>query len=228
MFKALGLLSAFFFVTPAALATEFGRYEGSVIAQFKDDGLTMELLKDFYYTDPTGHRWHAPAGSIIDGASIPKPAWSFIGGPFEGQYRNASVIHDVACVKKSRPWKATHRAFYTGMLASGVSPTKAKVMYAAVYHFGPRWPDTIELHAPAGKTPPPTYKVSQADGSTDTYELSSARLSVGDDESGMVGIYVATEDDAPQAELTANDFERLRLQIEQSDPDITEIEAMRL
>jgi hypothetical protein len=27
------------------------------------------------------------------------------------------------------------------MLASGVSMTRAKVMYAAVYHFGPRWPE---------------------------------------------------------------------------------------
>jgi hypothetical protein len=29
--------------------------------------------------------------------------------------------------------------FYTGMLASGVEPMNAKIMYAAVYHFGPRW-----------------------------------------------------------------------------------------
>ncbi len=32
-----------------------------------------------------------------------------------------------------------HRTFYTAMRASSVDVWRAKVMYAAVYHFGPRW-----------------------------------------------------------------------------------------
>jgi hypothetical protein len=75
----------------------------------------------------------------VDGASIPKFAWSIIGGPFEGKYRDASVIHDVACVARSAPWEYVHLVFYYAMLASGVDKTTAKIMYAAVYHFGPRW-----------------------------------------------------------------------------------------
>ena len=31
-----------------------------------------------------------------------------------------------------------HRAFYDGMLSRGVDPIQAKIMYLAVYRFGPR------------------------------------------------------------------------------------------
>jgi len=94
-------------------------------------------------------------------ASIPRLAWTIIGGPFEGLYRDASVIHDVACVEKSRPWLQVHRTFYLAMLASGVTTVKAKVMYAAVYHFGPRWstvapqlgePGTVVMELPPPQT----------------------------------------------------------------------------
>src|SRR5229473_500744 len=72
-------------------------------------------------------------------ASIPRAFWSVIGGPLEGQYRNASVFHDVACDQKSQPWKTVHRMFYNAMRWSGVYEIKAKIMYYAVYNFGPRW-----------------------------------------------------------------------------------------
>src|SRR5690606_6494125 len=64
---------------------------------------------------------------------------------FEGPYRNASVIHDVACDQKQRPWRDVHRAFYTAMLAAQVDPIKAKIMYGAVYQFGPRWERQVSL-----------------------------------------------------------------------------------
>ena len=122
------------------LADEFGYYRGRVVAEWLGDGRTMKLLEDFSYFDPGDEEWDAQLGAIVDGASIPRFAWTIIGGPFEGKYRDASVIHDVACDKEDRPWPKVHRAFYTGMLASGVGVIKAKIMYAAVYHFGPRWP----------------------------------------------------------------------------------------
>jgi len=118
---------------------EYGRYIGTVKAEWLGDGRTMRLLETFTYIDPKGLAWIAPAGSEVDGASIPRVAWSVIGGPFEGKYRNASVIHDVACVQKIRPWESVHETFYFAMLASKVDPVKAKIMYAAVYNFGPRW-----------------------------------------------------------------------------------------
>ncbi len=42
-------------------------------------------------------------------------------------------------IKKSQPWKAVHRMFYNAMRCSGVNEIKAKIMYYAVYNFGPCW-----------------------------------------------------------------------------------------
>lgn len=110
----------------------------------------MMLVEPFAFTEDSGTKWVAPKGSIVDGASIPMIAWSVVGGPFEGKYRDASVIHDVGCTERSRTWEATHLAFYKAMLVGGVPEGKAKVMYAMVYHFGPRW---FEGSPPL---PPPT------------------------------------------------------------------------
>lgn len=104
-----------------------------------------ETAADFVYRDPKGLEWRAPEGWVVDGASIPPLAWPFIGGPFEGKYRNASVIHDVGCDQKIRDWEAVHEVFYWAMLASGVETWRAKIMYGAVYHFGPRWSRNIVL-----------------------------------------------------------------------------------
>jgi len=120
-------------------ATNWGHFDGSVTATWSSDGRTMILVEPFSYVDPVGNRWLAPKGAKIDGASIPKFAWSFIGGPFEGRYRDASVIHDVACDEQKRNWEDVHAAFYTAMRARGVDLGTAEIMYAAVYHFGPRW-----------------------------------------------------------------------------------------
>ena len=135
-----------------ASAQSFGSFIGDVVSKWNSDGRTMTLVEPFAYLDPSGVRWDAPKGATVDGASIPQFAWSIIGGPFEGKYRASSVIHDVACVEKKRPWEAVHHTFYTGMLASGVSTVKAKVMYAAVYHFGPRWPVQQEIRQITSQT----------------------------------------------------------------------------
>jgi hypothetical protein len=120
-------------------AQSWGRFQGRVQTQWNDDGRTMQLLADFVYIDPAGHRWLAPKGARIDGASIPPFLWTPVGGPFEGKYRLASVVHDVACDEKKRPWRDVHRMFYTASLLAGVDQGQAKLMFAAVYHFGPRW-----------------------------------------------------------------------------------------
>ena len=141
-------------------AQDYGHFIGDVVAKWSPDGRNMVLTQPFVYVDPEGVRWEAPLDSVIDGASIPQFAWSIIGGPFEGKYRAASVIHDVACVNRSRPWATVHRAFYTAMLASGAARAQAKVMYAAVYHFGPRWatlecPGRMACAQPTIVFPPP-------------------------------------------------------------------------
>jgi hypothetical protein len=99
----------------------------------------VKLLESLEYTDPSGKKWLAPKGSIVIGASFPLPFQEAFGGPYDGKYVMASVIHDVASYEKKRPWQQVHKAFYHAMLASGVDPEKAELMYTAVYQAGPRW-----------------------------------------------------------------------------------------
>jgi hypothetical protein len=125
-----------------AFSSQWGVFKGEIVTQWLRDGRRMLLRDDFSFIDSSGVTWLAPKGAIVDGASIPKPFWSIIGGPFEGQYRNASVIHDYYCEswkKHGRSWMSVHKAFYHAMLASGVPEAKAITMYIAVRQFGPRW-----------------------------------------------------------------------------------------
>ncbi len=123
----------------AVTADRWGRFEGAVVARWEDDGREMTLTEPFAYVDPRAARWEAAAGRIVNGASIPRAFWSFIGGPFAGEFRNASVVHDVACEDRDRPWRPVHRMFYEACRCGGVGAVKAKTMYYAVFHFGPRW-----------------------------------------------------------------------------------------
>lgn len=99
----------------------------------------MLLIEDFAFVDPNGTTWNAPAGNEIDGASIPRFLWATVGSPFTGDYRRASVLHDVECVIRKRPHKSVHRMFYDAMLCDGVALVRAKYMYQAVRTFGPKW-----------------------------------------------------------------------------------------
>ncbi len=139
-FLSISVMLIVFFIPISYASSEyFGEYQGSVKAEWIDER-KMKLLSNFSFTDPNGMIWLAKQSSVIDGASIPSFAWVFIGSPFVGKYREASVIHDIACDEKIRTWESVHLAFYYAMRASGVGTLKAKIMYAAVYHGGPRWP----------------------------------------------------------------------------------------
>ena len=130
-----------------------GYFDGRVGAAWHDDGREMTLVEPFAYVDPAAVRWDAPDGAVVNGASIPRPFWSGIGGPVEGRFRNASVVHDVACVERSRPWQQVHRMFYEACRCGRVNVVKAKTMYYAVYHFGPRW--RLDGRTLRDETPPP-------------------------------------------------------------------------
>ena len=116
-----------------------GSYPSRPKVEFDDEGRIVTLLEDFVYIDSDDERWTAPKGAKADGASIPQALWSLMGGPFEGKYRNASIIHDFYCSKRHRPWKAVHRMFYNAMITSGVGRARSGLMYGAVYRWGPRW-----------------------------------------------------------------------------------------
>lgn len=118
-------------------------YEGEVRVEWLRHGgedRMMKLLEEFAFVDDKGVRWVAPASSIIDGASIPAMLWSAANGtPFVGDYRRATVLHDVACQERTRPSADVHRMFYDAMITDGVTRGRAIKMYTAVRLFGPHW-----------------------------------------------------------------------------------------
>jgi hypothetical protein len=120
-------------------SNKWGHYSGYVEARWENDGRNMTLLSELRYTDPRGVVWIAPAGSVVDGASIPRSLWSLMGGPFEGKYRNASVLHDVSYGQKTKPWQECDRMFYDAMRCSGVGAAEAGTMYYALRKFGHHW-----------------------------------------------------------------------------------------
>jgi hypothetical protein len=128
---------------PTAFADNPGTFLGRIVTEWQSDGRQMTLLEPFQFVDPRGRRWSVPRGIAVDGASIPPILWSIIGGPFEGKYRVASIIHDHYCEVRSRPWQDVHRVFYDAMIASGVGQSRALLMFKAVEKFGPRWNEPV-------------------------------------------------------------------------------------
>jgi endonuclease G len=156
---------------PTTLSEAIAEIRGTVWAQDDSDGL--EALESFgSYTglppriilladgrnatliDPIAYHaadtvdWPVPANAALNGASIPQAFWSLIGGPFEGKYRDASIVHDYYCDHPAHSWQDTARMFYAAMRCSEVGIVEAKIMFYAVFRFGPRWPDPV-LESPA-------------------------------------------------------------------------------
>src|SRR5436189_6150305 len=73
-------------IARTAPSNPWGYYTGAPEARWNSDGRTMTLRSEVRYTDPRGRGWVAPAGAPVDGASIPRPLWSVMGGPVEGKY----------------------------------------------------------------------------------------------------------------------------------------------
>lgn len=124
---------------------EMPRYGGVFVGEPKlvllRDGRKAELAADFSFRDPRGRTWTAPAGTVVDGASIPSVFWQTFGTPFVGHYRNASIIHDYYCSSRTGRSSEVHRMFFEACLAGGCSMRRAKVAYWAVCRFGPYWGD---------------------------------------------------------------------------------------
>jgi hypothetical protein len=133
----LVLLAAWLVPGQAGWAQQ-GQFKGTLQFEPLADGINVKLVSPFGFVDTKGRAWDVPAGAVTDGASIPRFFW-VTHPPFTGKYRQAAVIHDHYCSIKSRSWEDTHNVFYEAMLAAGEELRTAKVMWAAVYHFGPRW-----------------------------------------------------------------------------------------
>ena len=239
-----GLIAALLIPTWATAAgsesdvgTSYGKFVGEVVAKWGPDGRTMELMQPFTYIDGAGAHWNAPAGSVVDGASIPRAAWSFIGGPYEGKYRKASVIHDVACDEKARPWQDVHRAFYHAMLLEGNDPFTAKVMYGAVYLGGPRWEQKkVIAKVPYAKLDSTLREIyadarsRQESVRTEVLRMPGSNANVPD---GQVGIGGPQEQDdrtlivsfiSTPVEIDEQEFKRLQAFVKNNNPSLEEIE----
>ncbi len=144
MFFVRIFICLFLFTITAKAEDYYGEFVGNPVGEFMTglpgtDRPLFELHQKFSYKDPNKLLWTTPKGEVIDGASIPSFAWSIVGGPFSGNYLNAAVIHDYYCCAKNRNYYDTHEAFRRGMLVSGVSSSKAWLMWAAVRYAGPDW-----------------------------------------------------------------------------------------
>lgn len=112
---------------------------GRLVLEPQSDGRVMKLVQPYVFRDSKCRSWTVPKGALVDGASIPTALWSIVGGPFEGLYRNASVIHDWYCITRTRSWREVHQMFFEAMLTSKVQRTKAQILFGGVYLGGPRW-----------------------------------------------------------------------------------------
>ena len=141
---AVAVLVVHAFATQAWQAKAAGRFSGTLAYQsVPGKERVVSLLSPFSFISKSGEIWSVPTGAEVDGASIPRALWSVIGGPFTGKYREASVVHDYYCDVRNRAWEQTHWMFYEAMMANGVDPAQATIMYSAVHTFGPRWVTVI-------------------------------------------------------------------------------------
>ena len=101
---------------------------------------TMTLLEPFAYLDPrAGPLGAARPGAVVNGASIPRAFWSSSAAPSPASFATPRWFTMWPARSGDRPWRAVHRMFYEACRCGGVGSVKAKTMYYAVFHFGPRW-----------------------------------------------------------------------------------------
>lgn len=116
--------------------SHYGTFIGEVITRWESDNRepdrNMTLVNDFRYIDPDDRTWDAPANSAINGASIPAALWSIVGSPYTGDYRRASVVHDVACDSQGISPKDADVMFFYACLCGGCTLKQAGLFYLAV------------------------------------------------------------------------------------------------
>ena len=103
--------------------------------------LTVKKLKDGRWEVSVGFTYYVgkenskdrifvPTGFKTDFASVPRLFWNIL--PPDGQYTQASVLHDFLYSKKNRKRKECDLIFLEAMKILGVSWWKRKVMYRSV------------------------------------------------------------------------------------------------
>lgn len=114
------------------MVADWGRFPHNPHMELLSNGRDMLLLENFYYEDRAGKVWFAPAGAIVNGANIPQALWNIVGGPWDGLHRNASILHDWYCAKRTEPWLNVQLMFYEACRCAGMGEFKATLLYFAV------------------------------------------------------------------------------------------------
>lgn len=138
--------------------------------QLRVEGPVLVADTDFAFVDSTGKRWLAPTGTKTDGATIPRWALSVVGDRMDVSYRNAALIHDAYCqgglngsgasYHKDK-WQNVHRMFYEACVANGVEPSRARLMFSAVWMGGPRWDENGVITSSEGMNLSPEQKAQK-------------------------------------------------------------------
>jgi hypothetical protein len=61
----------------AILQQNFGRFSHNPVVELLKNGRDVKLVQNFSYTDDKDRTWLVREGFVSDGASIPKPFWSY-------------------------------------------------------------------------------------------------------------------------------------------------------
>lgn len=113
----------------------------------------FEVIKDEWYRDPNGERWNLPAGTEVNGLSLPQwrknqslwknilftvgrmPIFLFNWTPWTSNARTASLFHDHECDIRERPADAVHKMFYDAMIEKKTPKWQAQLFYNSVKLF---------------------------------------------------------------------------------------------
>ncbi len=93
-----------------------------------------KLTRPFKYNNPP-IKIVVPARFESDGASIPRFAYSIIGGRWTGKYVRGAIIHDWLYFSQSYSRKEADKIFLEAMKVLGVSLWKRRIMFLMVSTF---------------------------------------------------------------------------------------------
>ena len=124
-------------IQPSAALLELGvpiRHRPPNLLPVEYEGLDLYQLFGNYLTTHGNYVFSEPEGLLVDGASVPRIAWTFC--PPDGRHRRSAFVHDTHYIRKSLPKKQADQMFYDMLIEDGVPKWRAMIMYRAVHHFG--------------------------------------------------------------------------------------------
>ncbi|OIN60244.1 DUF1353 domain-containing protein [Arsenicibacter rosenii] len=145
-------LTAIFFSAACIIKPE-RKFVGAPVVQYlnaQGQLYGLRIKTGFGFVDEAGKIWVVPDGVIIDSTSLPEQARTLAGSPYTADYRNAFIVHAYHCKHKQEKWLAIHRMFFEACLTTGVDEPTAKMMYAALYAYAPRWEANFIVDYEAG------------------------------------------------------------------------------